>query len=261
MPKTPSDKPCQKTQLWGRYKTHGGSGSKIGFVTKIRYFKKMHMTHKLDVPLFGIPGRRGKLEVPVTVAEVSEASVIRWLASHIDPSGIFVDIGSHAGFYSISLAGCVESVWAFEPSIYQFNLLELNTRRNKLTNVELFPLALGSKAESRPLYVMGKSGGNNTLVKPDDSNPPMDVTTTDVITLDSLSPGKVSAIKIDVEGFEDDVLEGCQLTLVQSFPLLLIEHVTEDFNGSRLVSRLRGLGYELGRPFPCCPELLLAKMR
>lgn len=197
----------------------------------------------------------------MTVSEVSEASVIRWLAAQINPSGIFVDIGSHAGFYSISLAGCVESVWAFEPSPYQYNLLELNTRRNELSNVELFPLALGRKAESRPLYVMGQSGGNNTLVKPDDHNPPMDVTMTDVVTLDSLSPGKVSAIKIDVEGFEDDVLQGCELTLAKSLPLLIIEHLNQDLNGSRLVSRLRGLGYELSRPFPCCPELLLAKIQ
>lgn len=220
----------------------------------------MHLTHKLDVPLFGFFERRGVLQVPVTVSEVPEARVIRWLAAQIDPSGMFVDIGSHAGFYSISLAGCVEKVWAFEPSPYQYNLLELNTRRNELTNVELFPLALGREAESRPLYVMGHSGGNNTLVKPDDNNPPMDVTMTDVITLDSLSPGKVSAIKIDVEGFEEDVLEGCELTLAQSLPLLIIEHLNEDLNGSRLVSRLEGLGYRLSRPFPCSPELLLANI-
>lgn len=221
----------------------------------------MHRTHELDVPLFGTLGGRGKLEVPATVSEVSEASVIQWLATQISPSGMFVDIGSHAGFYAISLAGCVDKVWAFEPSPYQYNLLELNTRRNELTNVELFPLALGARAETRPLYVMGQSGGNNTLVKPDSNNPPMDVIMTDVITLDSLSPGKVSAIKIDVEGFEDDVLEGCELTIAQSLPLLIVEHFNEDLSGSRLVPKLQGLGYALSRPFRCCPELLLAKIQ
>ncbi len=66
-----------------------------------------------------------------------------------------------------------------------------------------------------------------------------------VITLDSLSLTDVTAIKLDAEGAEQEVLEGARRTLTQSRPVLSIEIEERHRTGSTrdVPALLDGLGY------------------
>ena len=72
-----------------------------------------------------------------------------------------------------------------------------------------------------------------------------------MLAVDDINWGKVSLIKIDVEGFEYFVLKGAQRTIEAHHPVLVIEWKPKkclnrwgDYEG-KIEAMLRGWGYEL----------------
>ena len=60
----------------------------------------------------------------------SEIRLSKFLTRHLNPGGIFIDIGAHHGYYSLlasSLVGAKGKVFSVEASHHSFELLRLNT--------------------------------------------------------------------------------------------------------------------------------------
>jgi len=117
--------------------------------------------------------------------------------------GVFVDVGAYIGSYTLRAAKYCEKVYSFVPNPYSFRLLEMNVRDNNFSNVELYNLALGSDfGEARlkiSLTTSSISDDGEYKVK--------------VIPLDSLRLKRVDLMKVDVEGYEVNVLKGAESTL------------------------------------------------
>lgn len=147
---------------------------------------------------------------------------------------IVYDVGASYGDSAIwwsKLKGA--EVFAFEPLVDIFSILEANINLNNV-NVKPFNLAIGDGEihnSSREGEMMSKSYSNNNSV----------IKTT---RLDDLHIDRMDILKIDVEGFELDVLNGATRCLEKIKPRIIIEtHSTELKN--QCDKLLRELGYTL----------------
>lgn len=127
----------------------------------------------------------------------------------------FWDVGTNIGLYSIIVARNYPTckVFSFEPEIESFNRLRENIKLNILNNITPLNYALGDKEEKVQLTKAAHfSNGNHSILNP---NKIEAGTTYQEITVhrgeNIISKENVeipNIIKIDVEGFEFNVLKG-----------------------------------------------------
>ena len=149
------------------------------------------------------------------------------------PGDTFVDVGANIGLFSLLASrwvGPSGKVICLEPSAREFARLRGHVSRNALTNVRLFQVAAGAERGAAVLHVAeSRYPGLNTLetsfmytgVEEDRREQVR------VVRLDDFLPaqgvGPVAAMKIDVEGFEPQVVAGAQRMIARDRPVLVIE--------------------------------------
>jgi len=152
------------------------------------------------------------------------------LISLLKPNSVFFDIGAHEGLYAISVKKSLPQsvVHAFEPQPDALlRNLELNGIEAKVHNV-----ALGDRAGVVAMTQAKRSSNHIS-----ESGVQVEMVTLDALLQpDSIPPP--DAIKIDVEGFELQVLRGARNTLEKFRPFVITE-INECFQ--RYHSSLREL--------------------
>jgi FkbM family methyltransferase len=135
-----------------------------------------------------------------------------------------IDAGAHIGTHTMTLARRVGSegrVYAFEPQKKIFRELVQNVRLNRADNVVPLRFALGDQNDvviaMRPAqeHNEGGTGVSKSFGGSGDR--------AELRTIDSFWFQNVSLIKIDVEGFEDHVLDGARETILMWRPVIIIE--------------------------------------
>ncbi len=144
-----------------------------------------------------------------------------------------IDIGGHIGFWSMWLAEEFDSVHAFEPASEHAECFSRNLAGK---NVALHRCALGSSDGVAGLSVNAENSGKSCMSKGEDIQ---------VRTLDSFSFQDVGLIKIDVEGYEPEVLEGAADTIKRCKPLVVFEdngqHERYGFEDPHAVAKRLGM--------------------
>ncbi len=140
--------------------------------------------------------------------------------------GLFVDVGTNIGFYSLAASLYFDQVWSFEPDPENVKQLQQNIELSRIKNVVLKPMGLGSSSESLKLWRNPQNKGGNSLLDPGVAD--RDSVIVPVEKFDAVVPqekwGAISLIKIDVEGFEENVLVGMESFFSQNFrPDIFIE--------------------------------------
>ncbi len=163
----------------------------------------------------GMTGASGNLYVGLH--EVEEMA----FALHLLRSGdLMVDVGANIGSYTILAAGaCHADVHAFEPIGQAFSHLVRNVRHNALEDrAVLHHLAVGA-APGELRMEAGLDTMNRVLGA---EEPSAQATTVGVTTLDlALREASPTLLKIDVEGFEREVLIGASATLARTAAVLI----------------------------------------
>ncbi len=148
-----------------------------------------------------------------------EPHIDELLRKHIKPGTTVIDAGAHIGTHALAMSRFVGPdglVYSFEPQKKLYRELVYNLRLNKVANVVAVRLALGlspSIIEMSPALHANEggtgigSGGDRAELR----------------ALDQIPFTNVSVMKIDVEGFEDNVLEGARLTIARWRPVIVIE--------------------------------------
>jgi FkbM family methyltransferase len=123
--------------------------------------------------------------------------------------GTFVDVGANVGAYVVSLAGNFDHVIAVEPNPRALALLNRNISLNHLENINVVGKAIGSASGHAKLYHNAKLANWSLSLE----SASFDLTET--ATLDELLAqiAQVDICLIDVEGYEWEVLRGCQHSL------------------------------------------------
>lgn len=133
-----------------------------------------------------------------------------------------VDVGANKGVYSFVLARHTRHVYAFEPNPKIFRVLK-SWAGGRVTAM---PYALSDRSGPAELLVprgargYSNQGASLSAVKVSGAHGRVPV---EMRRLDDLGLSNVGFIKIDVEGFEREVLEGARATLARDRPNLLIE--------------------------------------
>lgn len=141
-------------------------------------------------------------------------SVAAWIDA-CKPGGVAIDVGAYTGLYSILAAQNGAQSHAFEPNPAVFYRLSENVRANRAT-VNCYCCAASDfngqvEFVGRPSVAL-TSGGK---VKEGSG--------TECATIDSMAFEGVTAIKIDAEGHELEVLRGAVETIKRDKPLIITE--------------------------------------
>jgi FkbM family methyltransferase len=208
-----------------------------------------------------------------------ERSTLRAYRGEITEGDTVVDIGANVGAHTLRLAGLVgESgrVHAFEPSATAFAKLQRNLAANpeisaRVTTSQAMLLADAS-AELPDAVV--SSWPLLPYKELDETHPGIAQPTTGArattldLALEQLGAERVALVKLDVDGFECDVIDGAGATLERDRPVVLTElapsvAALHGRTADELVDRFTAHGYALttlrGAPVgPADVERLLA---
>ena len=126
-----------------------------------------------------------------------------------------IDVGGHCGFWSFYLGGNFKKVYAFEPVEIFRECFKKNIPHE---NVELLPVALGNENGFVSMNVeLDNTGATHVSTKTDNLNK------VELKKLDDYELIDVDFIKIDVEGYENQVVLGAKETLLRNKPIIIVE--------------------------------------
>ena len=137
-----------------------------------------------------------------------------------------VDIGANVGYYTLlaaRLVGDEGKVFAFEPDLYNYNLLCKNIEVNRYRNVIPVQKAVSSKSGETKLFLDKSNLGGHSLSEANvDKSASITVEVTSLDDYFKNTDCKIDVIKMDVQGSEMDVLEGMTNTINQNDNLKII---------------------------------------
>jgi FkbM family methyltransferase len=167
-----------------------------------------------------------------------------------------IDIGGNNGSFAIDFAHLVGDngkVFTFEPQRIIFQQLCCNLFLNGITNVYAKNIAIGDKNEIVKIEIPnyfdeGDVNFGAAEIQLDDKGEDIECKRLDDFTFDD-----VVIIKIDVQGYENNVILGAQETIKKHRPYIFIEfenHLLEKFgtNEDELREKIESLKYVM-KPF------------
>lgn len=148
------------------------------------------------------------------------------LAALCDGTGLTLDIGANLGLTALALAQIAPQakVLAFEPVANAYALLQKNIATNQIANVTTFNIALGNSCGYANLFVNDRNYASSFIVstssQQDSGQVPLQRLDDFLAQRDDC---RIGFIKIDVEGYELEVLAGAAATLQRDQPIVLLE--------------------------------------
>lgn len=173
----------------------------------------------------------------------AEADMFRQL---VRPGDTVVEVGANIGSHSVMLARlCAPGrFFAFEPQRRVFQLLCTNLTINGIRNAHAYPDALGdADGEARMPEMDFTAPGNFGGISVNDARSGESVAIR-VRRLDSLDLDALHFLKIDVEGWEANVLSGASKSIRRFQPILYIENDRMEKQGA-LITQIAAMGYSL----------------
>ena len=210
---------------------------------------KIHGGYEIAAPLDDYVGRLtyyfGDLDRKIT-----------WACSRlVRPGDVVLDIGANIGlvtFILSSIVGTEGLVHAFEPNPEMCQLIERATTRNNVENIVLHRVALGAQDGDLTLSVPSGNAGAASLITTRQV-PDSKTMTVPVHTLSSIMADQpidhIRLVKLDVEGFEPEVLRGAAELFARRPPDTILFELNDctaqdlaDHPTIRLISQL-GYGF------------------
>ncbi|MDQ0463130.1 FkbM family methyltransferase [Caulobacter ginsengisoli] len=194
------------------------------------------------------------LQIHMLAGQPTEPATTALFRRLLKAGDTYIDIGAHVGFHALAAAQCVGPtgrVLAVEPQPYNCAKLLINSQINGLTNILVVMSAAGDsdgmivlhdqkRNDKARLSVVEGAGISDVATR-------FEVPIQRIDTLhERHAPGPVRLLKIDVEGYERQVLSGAAATLevtenlvFECLPDSSPEMVAE------LVATLTGAGFSL----------------
>jgi FkbM family methyltransferase len=187
----------------------------------------------------------------------------------IQKNWVIADIGGHKGIFSVFAATRADGVkvYAFEASSENCAALRHNLQRNKLTNVEIFNVAVSGSDGEATLHLYPDDGQNSLLQRSDSSLRPVADIKVQAWSLSRVlkaiaSP--VNLLKMDIEGMECEALLSCPQEALQAVERIALEYhddlVQTPHHLSDLVGFLNAIGFST-RSYPAQNILVAERLK
>ena len=153
-----------------------------------------------------------------------------------------LDIGSHVGIWSKRLSKDFNKVICFEPLQKHIDCHMKNCEN--LNNIQLFKYALSDEEIQTEMITIDYNSGMSSFVEKKFKEPISKVIV-NTKTLDSFNLPKVDFMKIDVEGYEKNVIIGGEKTIKKYHPKIYIE--VWDKNLKSITKIMNSMGYSVNK--------------
>jgi FkbM family methyltransferase len=181
---------------------------------------------------------------------VWEPTISWWIWQTLRPGDTFVDVGANVGYYTLLAAKRVTrsgAVIAIEPSPANVATIEAQLRLNRTPNITLHPVAAGASRSTAQLYGGLETDRGLSSLLPDWREGLELEATIPVRTLDDLleafDASRIALIKVDVEGFEAEVVAGASATIARCIRAAFIVE-TNPNTYQTVVNAFRAAGYQ-----------------
>lgn len=170
----------------------------------------------------------------------------------LHPGQTIVDIGANIGYYALleaAMVGPAGKVYAIEPVPDNHALLRRNVELNGYRNIETYQFAVGDKSGLAQMHVSNLRNWHSMT----DVHATGKVIDVEVRTLDAFLDGKLhpAIVRMDVEGYEHEILQGMVNTLTRDSGLTLYIEIHPHIMGhAKTAAMLRFLadhGYDISR--------------
>ena len=180
-----------------------------------------------------------------------------WFRQCLRPGDVVVDVGASFGYYTTlgaMLVGETGKVFAFEPSPLAGPVIEKMIMESAISNTILTKTAVGSESGHVQLYMPSTPELHSpSIFESDATFVPVHIP---VVSLDHFGPlqdvPKIKLVKMDVEGYEPNVLDGMTRLIRER----RVENIICEFNSGwlrrnnattpkQLYDRFLAFGYEV----------------
>lgn len=189
------------------------------------------------------------IEQTVYYTGTYEKGTIHVMTQLLKEGDVFVDAGANIGLMSMVAATCVGPtgmVYAFEPFPLIVDRLKANIRLNHFSNIRIYPVALAAAAGEALLYPdRSLNPGASSLVNRSQGTEPITIRK-EMLDTYFAAGHEITLIKIDVEGYELEVLKGgSQILKSPKAPALIVECSIDrenfDYNATDLFDYIKGI--------------------
>jgi FkbM family methyltransferase len=157
-----------------------------------------------------------------------EFDIINNIEKYLSNSKLIFDIGSNIGQYALNLSRITNfnsRIYCFEPDISAYSYLNFNLNMNKLSNVTSFNFGIGEFNTQLDYFIDSKTGSRKgSFIKDFVGNNykghKSTIETKNLFYLFTLY-GSPDFIKIDVEGFEIEIIKGLNNYNIKNIKFLI----------------------------------------
>jgi len=169
-----------------------------------------------------------------------DKTLTEYIINNIKESDVVLDVGANLGWMTCLFASKAKKVHAFECNSEVYNQLVCNVHLNNFKDkTSLYEIALSDK-KGESEFTRYAHSGHGHLESNVRYNTYKDTVKVKTDTIDNIISEKVDFIKVDVEGFEYNVLKGAKNTISKYKPDIFLEYN----NNNKIVEYLKSLGYD-----------------
>ena len=183
---------------------------------------------------FVFAGIKTALESNVIFDNYNETFILKIIKLYAQNGYNFIDVGANSGLHSLSAASANTDIdiFSFEPDPINFSNFASNININKFYNITPFKMGVGDSIANKFLNInQGWNKGKHSLKLNFEGS--LEKIKIPVSTLDSFTTyigDNYLVIKIDVEGYEQEVINGAKYILEKAENIIVIVELLEENN-------------------------------
>lgn len=194
----------------------------------------------------------GGVDLEIFADRHFEPQILEFIRARLSAADVFIDIGANIGQHSLYASYLCGHVYSFEPIKRLYDQFNKSIFKNDILNITAYNYALGNEKKEVPIYSNESNMGGSSILAGGDKNFLQNVK---IFRLDDVYEKmgivRTDMIKIDVEGYELEVLLGARNFIKKYQPKILMEFSPYFYNrvdskiSGRIIEFLLGAGYEL----------------